>query len=471
MPGRVRQPDDVHADEDAALTIIFSDGRAAAKQLRTSRLVVLQGPDAGLSCTMTRPRITGGRSAVNDLVLSDKAVSGTHFEILSTDSGFLLRDLGSTNGTFLGGFRIKEAYLKPDAEFRVGHTVIRFQPTEEVVEIRLSDHDRFGEALGRSVAMREVFAILERVAPSDLTVLISGETGTGKDVIARAIHEKSPRRSGPFVVLDCSAIPKNLIESTLFGHEKGAFTGAVERRHGVFEQAHGGTIFLDEIGELDLSLQPKLLRVLENRQLQRVGGSRLIPVDVRVIAATNRDLRKMVAEGTFREDLYFRLSVMHVRLPPLRERKEDIPLLAEHFLNRVAARMGRTLRFSPEAIEALKPHDWPGNVRELKNVVERAASLADGEVIDAQGILWGEPARSPRPAVGGSSVLGIFDPADMAASLPFKDAKQQVVDAFEKAYIQALMERFGGNLSRAAEHAGLTRFHLRQLLKKHGLRQ
>ncbi len=456
-------------DDDGALTIIFSEGRAAAKQLRTSRLVVLEGPDAGMRFTVDRPRITGGRSAVNDFVLSDKAVSGTHFEILSTDEGFLLRDLGSTNGTFLGGFRIKEAYLKPGCEFQVGHTVLRFEPTHEVVEIRLSDHERFGEALGRSVAMREVFAILERVAPSDLTILISGETGTGKDVIARAIHDKSPRRSGPFVVLDCSAIPKNLIESTLFGHEKGAFTGAVERRRGVFEQAHGGTIFLDEVGELDLSLQPKLLRVLENRQVQRVGGGKLIPVDVRVIAATNRDLRKMVAEGTFREDLYFRLSVMHVRLPPLRERKADIGLLAEHFLARVAERTGRGLRFDPKTLEALSRHEWPGNVRELKNVVERAASLAEGEIIRPEDILWGEPARL-RIGPASNSGLASFDPARMAASEPFKEAKQQVVDVFEREYIQALMEHFAGNLSRAAEHAGLTRFHLRQLLKKHGLR-
>ncbi len=461
--------DDV-GDENASMTIIFAGGRAAIKQLRTSRLVVTDGPDKGLSVTVDRPRVTGGRSAVNDLVITDKAVSGAHFEILSREDGYLLKDLESTNGTFVGGVRIREVYLKPGTKFQVGHTVIRFQPTDEMVEIALSSKDRFGKALGRSVPMREVFAVLERVAPSDLTVLISGETGTGKDVIAQGIHEKSDRRKGPFVVLDCSAIPRNLIESTLFGHEKGAFTGAVDRRQGFFEQADGGTIFLDEIGELDLGLQPKLLRVLENKEIKRVGGHKTIGVDVRVIAATNRDLRKMVSDGTFREDLYFRLSLMHVALPPLRNRVDDVPLLARHFLEMVEKRRGVSMSFAPETLALLKQHDWPGNVRELRNVVERAASLADGPVIQPEDILWGHPITGEGRSAGSAAMpMGELDPKTMASTMLFKDAKQKVVDLFEKEYLTALMAIHTGNITRASEQAGLTRYHLRELLKKHGL--
>ncbi len=457
-------------DENASMTIIFAGGRAAIKKLRTSRLVVTDGPDKGLSVTMDRPRVTGGRSPVNDLVLADKAVSGAHFEVVNDKDGYLLRDLQSTNGTFVSGLRIREVFLKPGTKFQVGHTVIRFQPTDEVVEIALSSKERFGKALGRSVPMREVFAVLERVAPSDLTVLISGETGTGKDVIAQGIHEKSARKDGPFVVLDCSAIPRNLIESTLFGHEKGAFTGAVDRRKGFFEQADGGTIFLDEIGELDLSLQPKLLRVLENKEIKRVGGQQTIPVDVRVIAATNRDLRKMVSDGTFREDLYFRLSVMHVALPPLRNRIDDVALLAKHFLEKVEERRGVSLSFAPETIALLKRHDWPGNVRELRNVVERAASLAEEQIIQPADILWGHPITGEGQTARASAMpMGELDPKTMASSLLFKDAKQKVVDIFEKEFLTALMAIHAGNITRAAEQAGLTRYHLRELLKKHGL--
>jgi len=469
QPG-MRLPSSADADE-GALTIIFAGGRATAKYLRKSQLVVIEGPDEGLEVKIDQMRMTGGRSIINNLVLSDKAVSGTHFEIESTDKGYCLRDMGSTNGTFAGGLRIKEVYLKPGATFQVGHSVIRFQPTNEVVAIELSSTDRFGKALGRSVAMREVFAILEKVAPSDLTLLISGETGTGKEVIARAIHDKSRRKDGPFVVLDCGAIPKNLIESTLFGHEKGAFTGAVERTSGAFEQANGGTIFLDEIGELDIELQPKLLRVLENREIKRVGGTKTLPIDVRVLAATNRDLRKMVSDGSFREDLYFRLSVMHVELPLLRHRRGDIDLLAKQFLDNLSKRRGVQRAFSHEAIKALENHDWPGNVRELRNVVERAASLSDGPIIGPSDLLWDRPGTRSRHATSsGSSPLGQFDPATMSQGMAFKQAKQQVIDAFEEAYLTALIKAHTGNITRAAEQAGLTRYHMRELLKKYGLK-
>lgn len=476
-------------EDESAMTIIFSGGRPAFKHLRKSKLVVTAGADQGTELEIDRSRVSGGRSMVNDLVISDKAVSGAHFEILSTDEGYRLHDMESTNGTFVGGLRIREVYLKPGTEFQVGHTAIRFQPTNEVVEIALSSADRFGDALGASVAMREVFAILEKVAPSDLTLLITGHTGTGKEVVARAVHEKSSRSDKPFVVLDCGAIPKNLIESTLFGHEKGAFTGAVESHRGCFEQAGGGTIFLDEIGELDLSLQPKLLRVLENRELKRVGGQKTISVDVRVLAATNRDLRKMVSDGTFREDLYFRLSVMQVELPPLKGRVEDIPLLVERFLQDRSLQGVKGSQFSTDALEILKRHRWPGNVRELRNVVERAASLADGPIIQpseifisrglvppsgqtragASGAIYGAPGAGADAGGEGAGALGDFNPAAMAGEMKFKDAKQEVVDVFEKEYLKALIDAHEGNITRASNQAGLTRYHLRELLKKHKL--
>ncbi|RMH39012.1 MAG: FHA domain-containing protein [Deltaproteobacteria bacterium] len=476
----------------AGLTTVFDGERATVRRLRKAKLVVVAGPDQGLELEMSKARITGGRSVIADLVLQDKAVSGSHFEVIARDDGYRLRDLNSRNGTYVGDLKIREVYLRPGTTFRAGHTQIQFQTTQDVVEIELSQKDRFDQLIGSSAAMREIFATLEKVAPSDLTVMITGETGTGKEMVARAIHNASKRADKPFVVLDCGSIPKDLIESTLFGHEKGSFTGAVGQHRGCFEQANGGTIFLDEIGELDISLQPKLLRVLEQREIKRVGGDRTIKVDVRVIAATNRDLRAEVNANNFREDLYFRLSVVHIELPPLRERREDLPQLCQHFLREVASRRGVNLSFSQDAMAALVSHSWPGNVRELRNVVERAAALCDGPVISRADLVFGRGGPSvvvshdlmragtraaqeaaaklaggplPPPADGPAS----FDPALFKQDVGFKSAKQAVVDAFERAYLAALLERNAGNITRSAQEAGLTRYHLRELLKRHGL--
>ena len=463
-------------EDSPALTTVFDGGRPTVRHLRKSKVVVISGPEQGREVEIGKPRVTGGRSIINDLVLSDKAISGSHFEILARDDGYRLRDLDSTNGTFFGELRIREVWLKPGMEFRVGHTTLRFQPTQDIVEIPLSKRDTFESVTGSSVRMREIFATLEKVAPSELTVLVTGETGTGKEMIARGIHQASTRKNKPFVVLDCGAIPKDLIESTLFGHEKGSFTGAVAQHQGCFEQAHGGTIFLDEIGELDINLQPKLLRVLENRELKRVGGDRVIKIDVRVVAATNRDLRQMVNQGTFREDLYFRLSVIHVELPPLRERREDVPALADVFLREIGARRGMAMSFGSDAVQALQGHSWPGNVRELKNVVERAASLAESASVQRSDLMFNRDPGQPRPTTS-PALPAAKDPpgggeAAMAAMTPgldFKEAKQRVVDAFELAYLKQLLERHDGNITRSAQEAGLTRYHLRELLKRHGL--
>jgi DNA-binding NtrC family response regulator len=483
-------------EQHTGLTTVFEGERATVRRLRKGKLVVTSGADQGQEVEITKTRCSGGRSIINDLVLQDKAVSGTHFEIAARDDGYRLRDLNSRNGTFVGDLRIREVYLRPGTMFRAGHTNIQFQPLDDMVEIELSKSDRFGKVIGLSANMREIFATLEKVAPSELTVMITGETGTGKEIIARGIHDHSTRKNEPFVVLDCGSIPKELIESTLFGHEKGSFTGAVGQHRGCFEQANGGTIFLDEIGELDISLQPKLLRVLEQREIKRVGGDRTIKVDVRVIAATNRDLRAEVNGGNFREDLYFRLSVVHVELPPLRERREDVPLIAQHFLRDVASRRGMTLSFGQDAMVAMASHSWPGNVRELRNVVERAAALTDGPVITRSDLIFGreagpsvivahdlmqagaQAAQQAAARMSGAAMPqatrsgpAIFDAALLKPGLGFKEAKQTVVDAFESAYLEALLGRNDGNITRSAQEAGLTRYHLRELLKRHGLTQ
>jgi transcriptional regulator with GAF, ATPase, and Fis domain len=327
--------------------------------------------------------------------------------------------------------------------------------------------------LGTSSSMREIFAVVERTAPTDLTVLITGETGTGKELVARAIHESSGQRAAqPFVVLDCASIPATLIESALFGHERGAFTGADQRRSGHFEQANGGTIFLDEIGELDLSLQPRLLRVLERKEVRRVGASEPISVDARILAATNRDLRAAVQAGTFREDLYYRLSTVLITLPPLRARRHDIPLLAQHFLDVIAHRRGLGLSFLDDAWSHLRSYSWPGNVRELRNVVERAAELAVESTIGVEDLRL----SAPRALIGTgltptttSSVPAEVTLPEVAVGLEmhFKQAKQCIVEAFEAAYLRALLAHHKGNITHAARGAGLTRHHLRDLIRRY----
>jgi DNA-binding NtrC family response regulator len=310
----------------------------------------------------------------------------------------------------------------------------------------------FGGLSGHSLAMRQVFALLERIAHTEAGVLISGETGTGKELCAEALHARSPRANRSLVVVDLAALAPSLIESELFGHVRGAFTGAVSDRAGAFERADGGTLFLDEVGELSRELQPRLLRALERGQVKRVGANEYRTVNVRVVAATHRDLRALTREGRFREDLYHRLAVLAVRLPALRERPEDIPELAEHFL----ARLGRPEALGPQGLARLASYGWPGNVRELRNVIERAVSLAPpGEEVPPE--LLSLPSEPPRPA-----------PRDVSG-LPFKKAKNQLVESFEREYLGALLARCGHNISRAAREAGIDRVYLHRLLKRYAL--
>jgi DNA-binding NtrC family response regulator len=322
---------------------------------------------------------------------------------------------------------------------------------------------RFGELFGESLAMREVFAVLERVAPTDVTVLIEGESGTGKEVAARSIHAASARSRGPYVVFDCSAVPRELAESELFGHKRGAFSGAVSDRAGAFQRAHGGTICLDEIGELPLDLQPKLLRVLETNQVRAVGDDEVRHVDVRVIAATNRELRAESQRGRFRADLLYRLEVVRVRIPPLRQRPEDIPGL-------VGILMGGKLppgdTIAGRNLAQLMNYAWPGNVRELRNALTRAVALAQQP--GKPPVPFGQLVFNLGPAADTPPTIGISFPG-VGTPLPYKEAKEQLLESFERAYVEALLERAGGNVTQAAAAAGLSRKHLYELLRRlHG---
>lgn len=468
---------------EAILETLFVNDRAVSRRLRRARLRVIDGPDRGRTIDIDKPKVTIGRSMICDLVLGDRAVSSTHAEIEAAEMGYLLRDLNSTNGSYIGEVKIREAVVPIGTRIRMGMTTVQIDPADGTVDIPLSASDRFYELVGRSLAMRQIFAQLEKIAASDVTVLITGETGTGKELVARAIHQASRRANGPLIVQDCSALPTHLVESILFGHERGSFTGATERHIGSFERASGGTLFLDEIGELPLDQQAKLLRVLERKEIRRVGGERTIPVDVRIVAATHRDLRTMVSQGTFREDLYYRLGVVTVELPPLRARREDIPLLAQTLLSQFCQRNPElgTRVFTPEALERLAALPWPGNVRELRNVVERAASLADGPEITVADLLPASVERTPPaglPALSTRAAEAVLarhqtspeTVAEELVHLPFKHAKARVLEAFEPAYLRALLARHQGNITRSAAAAGLTRYHLRELCKRYGLR-
>ncbi|MBI4859101.1 MAG: sigma 54-interacting transcriptional regulator, partial [Candidatus Riflebacteria bacterium] len=322
-------------DETRRVSGSLAPGRTL--RLKEGVLLVIEGPDQGRRFVLKPPVVRLGKSRENDIVLGDDTVSKLHLSIEDTPDGFVLRDLNSTNGTFLNSSRIREAYLSPGATIRLGATVMRFEPPGDKIQVLPSSEESFEELKGASLAIREIFGVLEKVAPTDATILVTGETGSGKEVVARSIHRRSSRAAQPFVVFDCSAVAHDLVESALFGHREGAFTGATGQRKGAFLTADGGTIFIDEIGEMPLDLQPKLLRVMEMREVQRLGTDHLQKVDVRVIAATHRDLREMVKAGQFRQDLYYRLSIIDVTLPPLRDRRDDIPILVDHFL----ARAGR----------------------------------------------------------------------------------------------------------------------------------
>jgi two-component system, NtrC family, response regulator GlrR len=418
------------------------------------RLEVVDGPDRGRSLEGAE-ELAVGLSDANDFVLTDPTVSRHHISIASTANGHLVRDLGSKNGTAINGVSVESAYLAPSAIITIGNTKLKFEPVGGEDTPVLSTENRWGRALGASAAMRRIFAMLPKLAASDATILIEGETGTGKTLLANAIHEASPRATKPFIVVDCGAIPPNLIESELFGHEKGSFTGAIAARTGAFEAASGGTVFLDEIGELPLDMQPKLLRSLEDHVVKRIGGNRDIKLDIRILAATNRDLRSEINRGRFRSDLYYRLNTFKLRVPPLRERRDDIPLLVADFYSQLAAAGDAP---PAELIADFARHQWPGNVRELRAAVERTVLLGDPSV-------WRELADDYAPATESTAPV---DAAQFVDS--FRVAKERAVGEWERGYVRSLLAAHGGNVSRAARTVRMDRNHLRELLARHRVR-
>jgi transcriptional regulator with GAF, ATPase, and Fis domain len=417
------------------------------------RVEVARGPDAGAALDVAGQPVRIGTADDNDLVLTDDSVSRHHCELEPVAGGMRVRDTGSTNGVFAGGVRVYDAMVPFDARLRAGDTEIVLTPSGETVEREQTTADRFGDLLGCSPRMRELFADLDRIAATDVTLLVEGETGTGKDLVAESVHRTSARNAGPFVVFDCGAVTPSLAESELFGHERGAFTGAIQAHAGVFEQADGGTLLLDEIGELPKELQPKLLRALENRQIRRVGGSKVMTFDARIVAATNRNLRAEAARGAFREDLYFRLAAAHVVAPPLRDRMEDLELLVEHFLS--LERPPRSVADVPAHVwDLFRSYRWPGNVRELRNAVQRLQVTPDRPLRE-----W--PAAS-------ASTLPSTAPGAKDEVLPLRVARREAGDAFERAYLAAVLAKSGGSVTRAAALAEVSRQMMQKLLRKHG---
>jgi len=412
-----------------------------------------------------------GSHESNDVVVKDPTVSRFHLKLIRQDGHWELVDNASMNGTRLDGVRVRAAELGLEGgTISIGDSLLRVRPAGEGKETALTAIPAFGQLAGVSVPMRRLFMLLDKLKDAEIPVLIEGESGTGKELVANEIVMHSPRAEKPFVVVDCGAISPSLVESELFGHVRGAFTGADRDRVGAFEAADGGTVFLDELGELPLDLQPKLLRALEAKEIRRVGESRSRKVNVRVIAATNRELEREVNKGRFREDLFFRLAVLRVNVPPLRERTDDLILLIRVFLQQIGKPEEERL-FTQDVLAEMARHDWPGNVRELRNYVERSVVLksATGSLPPPRADSSGPNSTSPQSSHGGTPGPGqVMGGAD--GRLPFKIAKDAAVDAFERQYLSSLLAAAQGNMSKAARMAGMDRMYLHRLVQKHGLR-
>ncbi len=441
--------DDV--DLGSATWLAKHDDDQKSMRIRKCRLEVTAGPDKGKSAVFASPRLTIGRYGA-DFELTDKKVSHLHAEVSLEARGYRLRDLGSTNGTFVWGLNIIDGFIGPGSTLVVGDSAVRFVPLADSIDAPLSADAKLCGLIGQSTPMRHLFHQIRQVAATDATVLISGETGTGKELVAEAIHETSARKNGPLVVLDCGSVPAHLFEDQLFGHRAGAFTDATRSTVGVFEAAHRGTLLLDEIGELPLEVQSKLLRAVESHSIKPIGSDLIVDCDVRVVAATNRDLAAEMNAGAFRSDLYFRLAVATVRVPPLRARREDIPLLANHFRDNIKASRGQDLSIH-ELLPWAQKYSWPGNVRELRNAVEQALTLGNAGAL---------PGMS-------SAASDLETRFQIDLTVPFRTAKKQLVENFERLYVNALLEANDWNLSAAARAAGLDRMSIYKLLSRLGL--
>ncbi|HEY8208222.1 MAG TPA: sigma 54-interacting transcriptional regulator [Myxococcaceae bacterium] len=429
--------------------------RVAGLPLRTLLLEVIEGPDAGRTLRSTSEPVMVGTAEGNDLQLTDGSVSRYHLELSRSGDRVLAVDPGSTNGTEANGVLVERAQVPAGTVLALGRTRLRVSDGA-TVSLELHGEDALGGLRGRTPVMRRLMAQVAKAARSDASVLLIGESGTGKELIARAIHDQSARAGKPFVTVDCGTLSPGLVASELFGHERGAFTGADRRHLGAFERASGGTLFLDEVGELPPALQPALLGALDRRRFRRVGGTEEIEVELRVLSATNRDLRAEVNSGAFRLDLYYRLAVVRLDVPPLRARADDVPVLVEHFL-REAGHDGPVERLiSPRVMDGLQRHHWPGNVRELRNLVEAVLAMGEAPKLEAAPAPGTEEEPPPVP--------------DSLLELKYRDARKRVLDSFERRYLQGLLSRAKGNVSQAARLSAMDRSHLIDLLAKHKLR-
>jgi transcriptional regulator with GAF, ATPase, and Fis domain len=415
-------------------------------------LVVNAGPEKGLRYVLdgTQPtRVLIGQSPACDIRLTDREVSRRHAALERIGADLRVTDLGSTNGTFVDRVKIVEADLQGDEYVRVGSTTFHVERHAVGERAPLTEATMFGRIVGESREMRRLYPLCERLAETIVPVIIEGETGTGKEALAESLHEMGPRAALPFVVFDCTAVPTNLVESELFGHERGAFTGAVQTRKGVFEQAHGGTLLIDEIGDLDLMLQPKLLRALERGEIRRVGGDRWIRVDVRVLSATRRDLDREVQAGRFRDDLFHRLAVARIELPPLRHRGGDVIVLARRFWQELG---GDPRDLTTELLIRWQDYPWPGNIRELRNTIAR--QLALGPHVEAP------HSRSQFPAA-----MPDADTLDrlVALGLPFPQTRDMLMEEFEQRYVARVLAQHGGDVARAAAASGIGRRYFQKL--------
>jgi DNA-binding NtrC family response regulator len=430
------------AEDEVSTVALPLSGVAPAWHVR--RLVVLEGPDAGRSFLLD-PNAPGrsmiGSGPACAIRLTDRTVSRRHAGLEPVANGVHVTDLASTNGTFIGDVRIFDAVARPGQIVRCGDTAVRLEAQPEAEAPPLPVTGAFGQVLGASLAMRRLYPLCDRLAASTVPVVIEGETGTGKEALAEAIHAAS-RPAGPFVVFDCTAVSPTLVEAELFGHEKGAFTGAVGARPGVFEQADSGTLLIDEIGDLELGLQAKLLRVIDRAELRRVGGQKTLKVDVRVLAATRRNLDSLVAQGRFRDDLFHRLAIGRIELPPLRERQGDVQLLARSF----GAAMGASKEVVDTWLANHTDYPWPGNVRELKNAVARLVALgADAAVLRSHAGSLPPPSRPDGDWIDSFASTGI----------PFALARRRVVEEFERRYTERVLAEHGGNVTHAARASGI----------------
>jgi len=422
--------------------------RQPSLPIRLVKVDVTGGADAGKSAVAAGESLSVGTAEDNDLVLTDPTVSRYHLELTPQHGGVLVEDHGSTNGTALANVHVHRATVPAGTVLTLGDTQVRIAEGGDAT-LPLHDGDALFGLRGKTPAMRRLMAQIEKAAKTEVSAVVLGESGTGKELVARALHDGGKRDRKPFVIVDCGSLSPNLVASELFGHERGAFTGATEQHKGAFERANGGTVFLDEIGELPPALQANLLGVLERRRFRRVGGSQEIAVDVRVVCATHHDLREDVNAGTFRLDLYYRLAVVVLKVPPLRERTADIPLLVAHFLNEVGADGSVGEVIDAATMSSFESHRWPGNVRELRNAVEATYAMGETTLPPSDGVPTGD------------------DTFERVLSMPYKEARAAVLEEFEGRFLRQLLESAGGNVSEAARKGSMNRSHLTEMLRRH----